>query len=305
MPQSSQAKQPFDKVGLDLESQISRLRGRGLVCEISDLSRVLQRMSYYRFSGYAWWFYKEDEWGKFKPDTNLADVLRLYEFDHGLRSSVLGFSHTVEVWLRASMTNHLAHAYGPMGYLDPVNFHNAAAHQKDLAKLSDLIEQDKTELFMRAFRAKYTDKFPPIWMATELMTLGLLSKWFDNMKSDRIRKLIAQEVALPTPAILASFLRQLTNFRNGAAHHSRIWNRQTPTGLKHIRKPPAELRTALADATLEKIYPVLALCAYTTAQIDPATATIDDLRTLLLSADEDWLEEMEVPYGFEGEELWN
>lgn len=63
-------------------------------------------------------------------------------------------------------------------------------------------------------------------MAAELMSFGLLSKWFANLKEDSLQKSIAREAGLSAP-VLRSFLRLFSVLRNGAAHHSRLWNRHT------------------------------------------------------------------------------
>lgn len=104
----------FQKPALPIDKQVERLRSRGLQADTEKLQNVLQRMSYYRFSGYLWWFYT-DQWEVVRTGTTLEDVLSLYAFDATLRTHVIRFSHSIEVWLRASLTNHLAEKHGAMG----------------------------------------------------------------------------------------------------------------------------------------------------------------------------------------------
>ena len=82
---------------------------RGLQADSEELTKTLRRMSYYRLSGYLWWFYT-DEWEEIRPGTRLDDVLELYAFDATLRIHVMRFAHSIEVWLRASLSNHIARA---------------------------------------------------------------------------------------------------------------------------------------------------------------------------------------------------
>lgn len=276
---------------------------RGLQANPEELEKALQRMSYYRFAGYLWWFYT-DEWEKIKPETTLDNVLELYAFDATLRIHVMRFAHSIEVWLRASLSNHIANKYGAMGYLNKSIYHNAKAFERDLGKLDEVLGSDSHEQFVVAFHEKYLDKRPPIWMATELMSVGLLSKWYSNLKEDSLRKAISKEVGLQ-PSVLSSFLRLFTILRNGAAHHSRIWNRNTPLKGVQVRTPPPLLKEALDGADPAQIHYVLAIAAYIVQTIDPTSNSVSSLRMHLSTAEEDWLAEMDFPEYFEDDLLWN
>lgn len=260
-------------------------------------------MSYYRFSGYLWWFYT-DKWEEIQSGTTLENVLQLYAFDAKLRAHVMRFAHSIEVWLRAALTNHLAARHGAMGYLDQKIYHNQSAFQRDLKKLHEMLGTDSPEQFVAAFHRKYEDQYPPIWMATELMSLGLLSKWYDNLSEDSLRKKIAAEAGLPQK-VLSSFLRLFTVLRNGAAHHARIWNRRTALRGVKVRNPPQLLCEALDDADEASIHYVLAIAAFIIQHVDPGSSSISDMRDHLLTATDDWLVEMDFPQNFERDPLWN
>ena len=95
-PDSTYAK-PF----LTIPEQIQRLRTRGMDCGTETFAAgVLERYGYYRLSGY-WHLYRArpeppadrfDKDGReirldsFMPETSLAHVVALYEFDHELRT---------------------------------------------------------------------------------------------------------------------------------------------------------------------------------------------------------------------------
>lgn len=293
----------YQKPSLPVDKQVERLVQRGLQADPEELKKALQRMSYYRFAGYLWWFYT-DEWEKIKPETTLDNVLELYAFDATLRIHVMRFAHSIEVWLRASLSNHIANKYGAMGYLNKSIYHNAKAFERDLGKLDEVLGSDSHEQFVVAFHEKYLDKRPPIWMATELMSVGLLSKWYSNLKEDSLRKAISKEVGLQ-PSVLSSFLRLFTILRNGAAHHSRIWNRNTPLKGVQVRTPPPLLKEALDGADPAQIHYVLAIAAYIVQTIDPTSNSVSSLRMHLSTAEEDWLAEMDFPEYFEDDLLWN
>lgn len=294
----------FRKPALTIEEQAVLLQQRGLQGNREALEITLHRMSYYRFSGYLWWFYTEDQWEVVQEGTTLEDVLELYAFDSALRIYILQFSHSIEIWLRAALTNHIAARHGAMGYLNEDLYVHKEAFSRDLRKLDEMLGKDSPERFVSAFHHKYLDRRPPVWMATELMSLGLLSKWYDNLKEASLRKAIAAEAGL-NQHVLSSFLRLFTVLRNGAAHHSRIWNRRTSLRGVTVRNPPPLLRTALYDADESRIHYVLAIATFIIQQVDPSSGGVSSLRHHLLTARDEWLEEMDFPFGFEDDKLWN
>jgi len=186
-------------------------------------------------------------------------------------------AHSIEVWLRAALTNRLAEKYGPMGYLNPKIYGHEDAFRRDLSKLNELLGDDSPERFVSAFYNKYDNKYPPIWMSAELMSVGLISKWYDNLGETSLRKAIAAEVGLHHQ-VLSSFLRMFSVLRNGAAHHARIWNRQTALRGVTIRKPPALLESPLLEADPSRIQYVLVIAAYIVQQVDPTTRTVTSLK---------------------------
>ncbi len=214
------------------------------------------------------------------------------------------FAHSIEVWLRAALANTIAEEHGPMGYLDKRIYVSEIGFYKDRDKLDEMLGPSSPEQFVQAFREKYEDKRPPIWMATELMSLGLLSKWYENLKEDRLRKAISMQAGLQPP-VLTSFLRLFSVLRNGAAHHSRIWNRHTSLRVVEVRSPPELLRNSLDQANPAKIQYVLAIAAFIVQKVDPTSDSVTSLRDHLLTAKDEWLAEMDFPKDFELDPLWN
>lgn len=136
----------FAKPSLSIDDQVERLIDRGLEADPERLRAVLARISYYRLSGYLWWWYEDDAVGeRFRPGTTLDSVLDLYRFDAELRALVLLLAHDIEVWLRGALANQLAEHHGADGYVQPELYQSEDAH-------------------------------PPIWMATEVMSLGLRTR---------------------------------------------------------------------------------------------------------------------------------
>jgi abortive infection bacteriophage resistance protein len=293
---------PFSKTPFDIEKQCERALGRGLICDEGTLRELLSRISYYRFTGYLWWFQVTPTSHQLRSGTQLSDVIALYEFDLKLRILLIECIDLIEVWFRGQFTNHLSVEFGPMGYTNPAYFASASALARDAKKLQERFAPP-TEPFIETFFSKHSDPFPPLWMATEVMSLGLLSKWFDNFKVDRVRKSIAAGVMLH-PDVLASYLRQLTVIRNACAHHNRLWNRNFGTGIKLAKSGEVMLLDALDGSDESKIFRALAYTAYLVRKIDSASDLHVRLREHLLSGEDDWINDMDVPRDFEADDLW-
>lgn len=214
----------YSKPALSYSQQLTLLTSRGLDC--SDQTRTiewLQRIGYYRLSAYFIPF-REAASDAFRTGTNFDQIVELYKFDSSLRLLVLQALDRIEVGVRAIITYHLAHELGPFGHTIPTNF---APHYDHAYLMTTLASEERrsTELFVRHYRIKYTSQLHlPIWMATELLTFGVLSKMYGNLRKS-VRKKIAREFGQPE-SVFTSWLHALAAIRNVCAHHSRLWNRQ-------------------------------------------------------------------------------
>ena len=201
--------------------------------EISDLTHAefyLQHLNYYRLGAYWLPFESDHTTHVFRFGTKFEEVLSLYVFDRELRLLVLDAIERVEVSIRSQWAYQIAHLHNPHGHLDATLSVNNSRWQKNLAKLT--IEVNRSdENFIKHLITTYSEALPPIWAVCEVMSLGLLSRWFDNLKPMKTRRAIAMVYGVDEQ-VLASWLRHLSLVRNICAHHSRLWNRDftiTPT----------------------------------------------------------------------------
>ncbi|WP_303989197.1 Abi family protein [Rothia mucilaginosa] len=78
---------------------------------------VLERVSYYRLSGYYYSFRRSSGSGQrldtFVPGTVFEDIVALYEYDRNLRSIAFSYFSQFEVYLRSRLGNLL-------GEVDPL-----------------------------------------------------------------------------------------------------------------------------------------------------------------------------------------
>lgn len=228
-------KQLYRKPALSFAEQISHLESSGM--EFFDKEQALKELSsisYYRLSGYWYPFRIRNNLGhvtnSFELKTNFNSVITLYELDRKLRGLVLDAIERVEVAVRTQFTYHVGHQYGAFGHTQAVNFHPKFKHQRWLQKLEEETQRSSDD-FIRHYAEKY-EGFPtlPIWMLTEVMSLGALSFGYNGLLNDRKKgvedkKAVSQHFNVHHKK-LGDWLHILTYIRNICAHHSRLWNRE-------------------------------------------------------------------------------
>jgi len=214
----------YSKPHLPYEDQVDLLIRRGLDCPDRGWSLLcLKQIGYYRLSAYFIPF-KDAASGNFRPGTNFEKIIDLYKFDVDLRRLVLEALDAIEISVRAVITYEIGKDLGVFGYADSANF-AAAFNHADFMKILRREENRSTEVFIGHYRAKYTSETDlPVWMATELISFGALSKMYEHLRTS-FRKKIAREFNQPQP-VFVSWLHSLTAVRNVCAHHSRLWNRE-------------------------------------------------------------------------------
>ena len=252
----------YPKPWLSLEHQLDNLQARGLhVSDRGKALRCLQRMGYYRLSGY-WFAFRErsgpccllnksragkvQEKGEllaldsFKPGATFQNAVDLYVFDKGLRLLAMDALERVEIALRVDVSHTLGQL-DPFAYLRPELFHatfsqvlnkdsGVTRHHEWIGKHAQLISRSKEE-FVSHNRAKYGLPLA-LWVACEVWDFGTASGGMREAEQD----VIAARYGVGNGRVFASWLRSLNYLRNVCAHHSRLWNRNI---VDQPKLPPA------------------------------------------------------------------
>ena len=337
-PNSTYAK-PF----LTVSEQIRRLRERGMDCgDDAYAADVLERYGYYRLSGY-WHLYRErpvppalrfDDDGReirldtFVSGTSLEHVVSLYEFDHELRMRLSDILSTIETAFRFFIGHRLgrvdAFAHRHPLALGATRQEDPGALARVWSKLTGRIasprvvpttayrewlkEFDRHEKrargdFVVHFRQQYGPHLP-IWVATEVMSFGVLSSLYDLMlQSDQ--EILAARFQVHAAdgrgdrGALGNWLNDLRNVRNICAHYGRTWNRAFDVTIaapgKAQRNADDPLAPLADDGTNNRLYGVLLVMRHLLLSIAPERADVVELA--------DFIGEQSLTIGFGMEQL--
>src|SRR5271170_2537357 len=197
---------------------------RGLIC--TDNARALEwlkRIGYYRPSAYFIPF-RVPGADNFQPGTTLTKSSTCTSSIAICACSSCG--QWTESRLRLGLWRRTTCArYGRVRICRPRNFKTGYNHG-ELMRTIGIEEGRSAELFVVPYRHKYTSEpYLPIWMATEPISFGALSKMLRNVDNTPLQKKIAWEFGQPE-VLFSSWTHVLSTVRNTCAHHSRLWNRE-------------------------------------------------------------------------------
>lgn len=261
-------KPAFNKPATTLEQQLDLLENRGMIINNRpQAAHYLAHLNYYRLGAYWLNFESDHKSHQFKPKTHFEDIVNLYVFDRELRLLVLDAIERIEVSLRSQWAYCLAHQYGSHPHLDRNLFKHDWDYQQNKSKLKTELDRSK-EPFVIHFNNRYTEELPPVWVVSEVMSLGTLSKWFDNLRHRQDRNRIAAIYKMDEKN-LTSFLHHLSIIRNICAHHSRLWNRDFTFTFRLPKKSPVGLPPCFNPNAPRKIYNSLVMLVFLLDIISP------------------------------------
>lgn len=210
------------------QQQIDILRARGLIIDDEEYAkRVLRSENYYRLSGY--WLTMVKKQGNptddvFYPNTTFENIVDVYQFDVDLREIVLSATSTIETNLKAYIAYYHAQKYGPLGYMNYENFEDIDRHSGMMYELCKDKSARRNELFVQHHKDCKGNIFP-VWVATELMSFGQVSKFYKNMVSEDRNKMAREFYNIPSREYIESWIQCAAVARNIAAHGGRFYNR--------------------------------------------------------------------------------
>jgi abortive infection bacteriophage resistance protein len=295
----------YTKQPISIATQISLLKDRGLIFEDEErAAHYLSNISYYRLRAYTYPF--QDNEGKthpFKKRVTFEEILKLYVFDRQLRLLLFNAIEKIEIALRTQIIHEYAIDHGAFWHLNAGLYNNHIRFAEDIATLTKEINRSK-ETFIEHYKATYTDPSePPAWMALEVTSMGLLSKIFANLRSDKACKdRITAHFGLKDVDMLANWMRCFSLIRNICAHHSRVWNRRM-TKLSLPKKPVFQF-IENKNIYPYKVYAYICCMQYILNIISPNHSFRDRIIDLMNKCPLLQEKEMGFPKDWQKEKIW-
>lgn len=294
-------KPSYKKPFLTYPEQIDLLRGRGLAIEDENKAlHLLEKISYYRLSGY-WHILLEDKENHiFKAGASFDIAFQIYCFDKDLRKLFIAEIEKIEIAIRAKIIHVMAENFGPFWMQDSSIFPKKEGYdevQKAISKEYGRCE----ETFIDAFRLKYSDDLPPCWMLMEVTSFGTLSLIYKHLKHGKSKRAIAELFGLDDNTF-ESWLHSIVYVRNICAHHSRLWNR-----VLKVRPKKAEteyLWLENPDVSNARIFYFASIIIYMLNVINPNHTFKQKTFTLLNNNPNLDYNRMGFSDGWQNEPLW-
>ena len=267
---------------MTLAQQIQILQNRGLmIADTNKAERTLDVISYFRLADY--WYHLEANHctHQFLPDSHFEEVLAYYYFDKDLKALLFKAIQTIEVAVRSKVVKHFTPTCGPFWFMDAARAVNQRRFQANLYTIKKEVGRSKERYIREHFRKYTAPDLPPVWKTLEVISLGALSKLFNNFSESQLKHNVAREFGLNHHKFLSSWLESLTSLRNHCAHHARVWNRAYPLKPAMPRVMPNKWITnfTFRDGSL---YAQLSCIVYWLNAIDAINTFVGDLKLLLL-----------------------
>jgi len=262
----------FNKPAKTLDEQLDILLERGLI--IDDRARAihyLSHLNYYRLEAYWVPFEISRNPHQFAQGTTFEQILNHYLFDRELRLHLLDAIERIEVSFKTQWAYYISCQYGPHGYLnDSEGMRKDSRRLKsDIAELRDHVGRSD-DIFITHYRKTYDEELPPAWVSCEVMSLGLLSRFYSNLRAYAVRQSIAAVYQFDE-GFLEGFMEHLSYVRNVCAHHSRLWNRHLSKKMPLPKGKPKGIKENINANAEHAIYNTLVVIHHLIQVISPTS----------------------------------
>ena len=262
----------------------------------------IRHIGYYRLSAYFYPFLEHPKnEHKFKPGSSFEKVMQLYRFDRKLRLLLFNEIEKIEIAVRQAIVNTVCETnHDPFWITNQETFAKREKYNYMMGLINKEYERSNED-FIKHFKAKYDNDYPPAWELIEILPLGVVTRIYENLRDFKTQKKIAKEFYLNVP-VLQSWLTLITLTRNACCHHSRVWNKTNAITTLSMKKM---LRNWLNEQpNQQKVYYNLCLIRYFLNVISPANNLKEKLVDLFQQYPSIDLTAMGFTKGWELEPLW-
>lgn len=241
---------------------------------------VLQNISYSRFKSYLIPLMVDRRSHRFRYGATFEEAYALYGFDRRFRELIFHELEKVEISLRTHIAYATAGAENGYWYTNPDYFADKKEHNVLLKHIKSELDRSDDDA-IRHFYEKYSNDFPPCWMALEATSMGTLSMIFDQMSPGKPKRAIASYYGI-SDTVMISWMRHIVYIRNTCAHHARLWNRTLAVQavLPHTTAKPFADLSGLSHPE-RNIYFTLCIIKYFQNTVKPTNTFAQRLQSLL------------------------
>ena len=282
---------------------IQLLREREL--EIADESKAqhyIKHIGYYRLSAYLYPMLAEPKSNhRFKPQSTFNNAMSLYRFDKKLRMFLFNEIEKIEVAFRSAIANIVCEETGNIFWMtDASMFANEAKFLRTMSLIDKELNSSKEE-FIKHFKEKYSNDYPPAWMLVEILPLGVVTRIYENIANNALRKKVAARFGLPIP-VFSSWMTVVTLTRNSCCHHSRVWNKENAIMPMQIKK--SDRAWISLSVSPKRIFYNICILKWFLDIIVPNNEMKEKLKALLAQYPNVDIMAMGFPKDWENEALW-
>jgi abortive infection bacteriophage resistance protein len=275
----------YTKPALTFAQQADQLIARGMQGDREKMIARLSTVNYYRLSAY-WYTFRVPGTETLRPGTDFDRAWDRYAFDQRLRLLTMEAIERIEVAVRTQLAYCHSHAFDGFAYATNLASlpgmtngpeYDRRSHAYWISDIRRQVARSGDQPFVRHFQRKYTlSSDLPIWMATELMTLGNVLRLFQGCRQHE-RQPVANMFSV-TQSELESWLMMLNNVRNICAHHGRFWNRKLVKEPKLPRHADWSQPVQIDPTT---VFAALTVCGYCLVEVSPDSDWHKRVRALM------------------------
>lgn len=211
------------------DEQIEKLiKEKQLVISDSESAKTtLQKLSYFALIGAYKDLFKHKPSGNYLHGVTFEEITAFYYFDEELRTLFLKYILHVERHLKSMLSYYFCEKYGEhqTSYLTATNYNytqkNAHNINRLITTLNQVISLPSNYSYITHYARIYGNV--PLWVATNALTFGQISKMYQYSTSD-IRTKISLNFSNISEIQLHQFIRILASCRNVCAHNERLYS---------------------------------------------------------------------------------
>jgi abortive infection bacteriophage resistance protein len=294
---------PFIKSYSSPHELVKLLQNRGLhILDEKNAEHYIKFIGYYRLSAYMYPLLENPKSQHlFKKGATFKRVINIYLFDKKLRTLIFNELEKIEIAVRSTIVNVASESLDDSFWMTNVdNFIDKNKFQKTVA-LIDAEFRHSREDFILHFKKTYSDSYPPAWIISEILPLGVMTNIYSNLKNKSVKKKISQVFDLQVVPF-ESWLTIITLTRNSCCHHARVWNKRNTIRPTIPNKMVRSWLTMPIDVL--KVYFNLCIIKYFLGIISPSNTLKLKLQSLFEEYPEIDKHALGFPSGWEDEPLW-